>query len=281
MGQGLHTSIKAAVADQIGCSRDDVVPVTGDTMLAPDSGSTTASRGGYVVWRVAKEAGAALGADILAAAAIVLDRSPEELEIIPGGIGDRLSNSGELLLSFAALAASMLPDALPVAAIEFQFPRNDYSAGNARFIFAYGACLARVAVNRVTGMVRVLNLAQHTAAGPIIDVAAYLGQMEGGLVQGLGFTLTEDAMMRDGLYQTQNLDTYMLPGIRDTAAAITVLALEDLDAGDTLGPRGAGELGIGAITPALANAVANAIGYLPTAIPFLPEAMLDALGGRL
>jgi CO/xanthine dehydrogenase Mo-binding subunit len=278
MGQGLMTSIKAAVAGQMGCSRDDVIPVIGDTKLAPDSGSTTASRGGYVVWRVASEAGAMLATDILAAAAVVLDRAAVDLKIIPGGIGDRLSNSGEVWLSFADLARSMLADALPVSSIEFDFPKTDYTSGNARYIFAYGACVARVAVNRTTGMVRVVDLAQHTAAGPMIDVAAYLGQMEGGLIQGLGFTLTEDAIIERGRYQTANLDTYMLPGIRDTAERISVLALENLDAGDTLGPRGAGELGIGAITPAIANAVADAIGWCPPRIPFSPEAMLDAMG---
>jgi CO/xanthine dehydrogenase Mo-binding subunit len=104
--------------------------------------------------------------------------------------------------------------------------------------------------------------------------------MEGGAVQGLGFTLTENAIMDDGRYLTTNLDTYMLPGIRDTAASMSVFALEDLDEGDELGPRGAGELGIGAITPAIANAVADAIGFRSQTIPFSPEAILDAMRER-
>jgi|UPI00068C1617 xanthine dehydrogenase D subunit/xanthine dehydrogenase C subunit len=280
MGQGLLTSIKAAVAGELGCARHDVEPLIGDTKLAPDSGSTTASRGGYVVWQVAKAAGKHFVPALLAAASNILERPAESLRLGPGGFMDVGSNSGELLLSYRDLARSFPPSDLPEATVSFDFPKTDYTAGNARYIFAFGACLARVAVNRITGAVRVLDIHQHTAAGPIIDVAAYLGQMEGGVIQGLGFTLTENAIMNDGRYLTTNLDTYMLPGIRDTAARISVFALEDLDAGDELGPRGAGELGIGAVTPAIANAVADAISYRPQVIPFSPEAILDAMKGR-
>lgn len=280
MGQGLLTSIKAAVASELGCHRDDVEPLIGDTKLAPDSGSTTASRGGYVVWQVAKAASRRFVPDLLAAASGLLGRPAESLRLGPRGFMDVGSNSGDLLLSYRDLARSLAPSDLPEATVAFDFPKTDYTAGNARYIFAFGACLARVAVNRITGAVRVLDIHQHTAAGPIIDVAAYLGQMEGGAVQGLGFTLTENAIMNDGRYLTTNLDTYMLPGIRDTAASMSVFALEDLDKGDELGPRGAGELGIGAITPAIANAVADAIGFRPQTIPFSPEAILDAMRER-
>jgi nicotinate dehydrogenase large molybdopterin subunit len=144
-------------------------------------------------------------------------------------------------------------------------------------IFAFGATLARVAVSRITGQVRVLDLHQQTAAGPMLDLAAYLGQIEGGGLQGVGFTLTEHALMRDGRYVTANLDSYMLPSIADAPEATATFALEDLDPGDPFGPRGAGELGIGAVTPAIANAVADAIGWWPLRAPFDPEQLLDAM----
>ena len=68
----------------------------------------------------------------------------------------------------------------PSVTVAFDFPKTDYPTANARYIIAYGATLARVAVSRITGMVRVLDLHQHSAAGPVMDVAAYLGQLEGG-----------------------------------------------------------------------------------------------------
>jgi xanthine dehydrogenase D subunit/xanthine dehydrogenase C subunit len=277
MGQGLLTAIKSVLADELGCSRDDVRPVTGDTSLAPESGSTTASRGSAVVWLTARKAAPEFSVKMRNAAAQVLDRDPDSLTLAPGGIALQRANHGDLLLTYRELAERLSPDDRPSVTVEFEFPKNSYSAGNARYIFAFGAALARVAVSRVTGEICILDLHQHTAAGPVIDVAAYLGQMEGGAVQGLGFTLTEDATMRDGRYLTGNLDSYMLPGIQDSPAAMKIFALESLDDGDELGPRGPGELGIGAITPAIANALAAISGVWPSVTPFSPEAILAAL----
>ena len=278
MGQGLLTSIQGAVAQALGCGRDDVRPVTGDTAASPDSGSTTASRGTYVVWRVAELTAKPLAASLCAAAAECLEREQASLTVVPGGIAERGSNSGEVVMSFAELARALPEGDLPFAATSFEFPKSDVFTGNARLIFAFGAVVARVAVSRITGQVRVLNLNQHTAAGPMLDLAAYLGQIEGGGVQALGFTLTEDAPMRGGLHLIANLDGYMMPGIADAPESMASFALEDLDPGDPFGPRGTGELGLAAVSPAIANAVADATGHWPPVAPFDPEWMLDRLG---
>lgn len=273
MGQGLHAALAAAVADRLGCARSDVRPVTGDTGRAPDSGSTTASRGGYVVWKAVDLTAPSFAADLKAAAADLLGLSSEALAIVPGGVADRGRNDGPRL-TFAALAAALGPERRPSARADFSFPKTVHTKGNARFIFCAGAVVTRVAVSRVSGAVRVLDLHLHTAAGPVIDLASYLGQMEGGAVQGLGFTLSEDVVMRDGRMVTTNFDTYLMPTIRDAPARMTVTACESLDPGDPYGPRGAGELGIAAITPAIANAVADAAGRWPVVAPFQPEALL-------
>ena len=272
MGQGVLAIIQAAVAAAVGCDRNDVEPVTGDTARAPDSGSTSASRGTYVVWKGAHLAGPDLSRKLREAAATVLDRPVAALIVAPGGIRDARANSDELLISFRDLAARLVPEALPRAACTFDYPKTDYRAGNARFIFAFGATLARVQVDRATGQVRVLDLDQHSAGGPVLDPASYVGQMEGGSVQGLGFTLTEDVIIRGGRVVTDNFDTYMMPSIADAPDRTRVYAMEDLD--DEHGPRGIGELGIGSATPAIAAAIADATGYWPALTPIPPEAIL-------
>jgi xanthine dehydrogenase D subunit/xanthine dehydrogenase C subunit len=277
MGQGLLTLIRSTVSAELGCAREDVRPLTGDTRLTPESGSTTASRGTYVVWASARKAAPEFSLKLRTAAGRILGRDPETLVLAPGGLAERGSNSSDILLSYRALADALADDELPSVTVAYEFPKTEYSAANARYIFAFGAALARVAVSRVTGEVRVLDLHQHTAAGPVMDVAAYLGQIEGGAVQGLGFTLTENAPMREARYLTANLDTYMLPGIQDAPQVMRAFALEGLDPDDDLGPRGTGELGIGAVTPAIANAVAAATGHWPAVTPLSPENMLDAM----
>lgn len=277
IGQGLLAAIRASVSASLGIAREDVRPVTGDTGLTPDSGSTTASRGTYVVWAGARLAGPGFARAVVAAAARLLDRDPEDLALGPGGIREARSNSGRPLLTFAQVGARLADGERPSRSATFDYPKTAFTDANARFLFAFGATLARVAVDPVAGTVRVLDLHQHTAAGPVLDAAAYLGQIEGGGVQGLGFTLSEDARLAAGRHLTANLDTYMLPTIGDAPETSRVLALEDLDPGDPYGPRGVGELGIGAVTPAIAAAVADAIGAWPVVTPFPPETLLDAM----
>ena len=277
MGQGVHAAIRNTVAAELGCGLADVRPITGDTAAAPESGSTTASRGTYVVWRVAKETAPRLAQGLIEAGARALGKSADSLKIAPGGLAERRSNSGQLLISFTDLAHAFPPSRLPTVETSFEFPKSDYFDGNARLIFAFGATLARVAVNRVTGQVRVLDISQHTAAGPVLDHAAYLGQIEGASVQGLGFTVMENAVLRQGIYETGNFDSYLIPSIQDSPQSLAVFALEGLEPDDAFGPRGVGELGIGAVTPAIANAVADAIGFWPGRAPIEPESILDAL----
>lgn len=180
-------------------------------------------------------------------------------------------------MTFADLAVGLGNNERPLAETSFAFPKSDFTEGNARFIFAYGATLARIAIDRATGQVRVLDLEVHTAAGPVVDLASYLGQIEGGGVQGLGFTLSEDAITTDGVFRTGQFDSYILPTVSDAPARMSVFALEDLDPGDPFGPRGAGEIGIGAVTPAIVNAIGDALGLHPSITPLDPEALLDAI----
>jgi xanthine dehydrogenase D subunit/xanthine dehydrogenase C subunit len=275
MGQGLLALVVAAASAALGCGRDDIRPVIGDTANGPDSGPTTAARGTFVVWQAMRLAAPKFAARLRAAAAKHLGSDPEALELGIGGIVERNAER-RILLRYRTLAAALDAAELPCVEARFEYPKADYEAGNARFIFASGACVARVAVSRVTGEVRVLDLDQRSAAGPVMDVGAYLGQQEGGAVQAVGFTLSEDAVMSNGGYVTANFDTYMMPSIGDAPQRMAVYALEELDPGDRYGPRGVGELGIGAVTPAIANAVFAAIGVCPTRSPISPEAILDA-----
>lgn len=276
MGQGVVAVIQAALAAALGCDRDDVFPVFGDTGRTPDSGPTSASRGTYVIWKAANLMAPDFGGQLREAAARVLNQLPEDLVIMRGGLRSCRANSKDPAISFAALAAQLPPGQRPYADCIFEYPKTDWQSHNARFVFAFGATLARVAVDRITGEIRVLDLHQHTAAGPVLDVAAYLGQIEGGGLQGLGYTLTENFVMRAGVSVANNFDGYMLPTIADAPITSRVFALEELDCDDPYGPRGVGELGVAAVMPAIAAAVADAVGVWPTVAPISPEELLMA-----
>ena len=279
IGQGVLGVIRASVAQALGCGRADVRPILGDTGCTPDSGSTTASRGTQVGWHAAQRMAPGFRDALLAAAAGRLGRRAEDLAIGPGGIYEsRRNRVGEPLLSFAALAAGLGESERPQASCAFEFAKSAPTAGNARYIFCYGAAVARVAVDRVTGAIALLDLDHHTAAGPVLDAAGYLGQLEGAAVQAQGFTLTEDVRIADGRFLTGNFDGYMMPTSCDAPARMRVFAIEDLDPGDDLGPRGVGELGIGMASPAIAAAIADAVGIWMSEAPFDPEKLLAGLG---
>ena len=110
----------------------------------------------------------------------------------------------------------------------------------------------------------------------MLSPLAFAGQVEGGAVMGLGMALLEHMPEREGRYLHRNLDGYMVPTITD-APAVDVIALEDLVAGDRLGPRGVGEISMNVAVPALANAVADALGAPVRRLPVRPTDVLDAL----
>jgi len=118
------------------------------------------------------------------------------------------------------------------------------------------------------------------AAGPVIDPAGFVGQIEGGGVQALGFALSEDVPMLHGNALTRNFDAYMMPSIADAPESMRVFAIEALDRGDPYGPRGVGELGIGAAAPAIGAAVADAVGAWMATTPFDPDKLLSEIEGK-
>lgn len=281
MGQGMIPAVASSVAAALGIAREDIRVMFGDTSRTPDSGSTTASRGTYIVWKGAQLTAPGLRTALLEKASHALGTTPDRLALVPGGIGEAGSNSGEPLLTFSALAFKLGED-LPVERQFCAYPKTEYTKGNARFLFISGVTLARVAVDRITGMVRLLDMAQHSASGPVLDVASYLGQMEGAASQGMGMTLTEHVVMQDGRAVTGNLDTYIMPSIADRPIAMSTYALDELDDGDPYGPRGVGELGITGSAPAIGNAVARALGLKaqeawPCHLPLSPETLRNAM----
>jgi CO/xanthine dehydrogenase Mo-binding subunit len=139
--------------------------------------------------------------------------------------------------------------------------------------FVSCGAVAMVRVDRWTGRVAVQRMVLAPACGPMVVEQQYLGQVEGGAVMGLGLALLEDLPVDNGRYAHQNFDGYVMPSIAD-APEIEVLAVEHLDPGDAIGPRGVGEIVINAAVAAIANAVAEASARAITRVPIRPDDLL-------
>ncbi|KAF4326192.1 hypothetical protein G195_000243 [Phytophthora kernoviae 00238/432] len=144
----------------------------------------------------------------------------------------------------------------------FEYPTTPDNVVGGHYLYTYAAVAAEVEVNTLTGEAKLLDTKHVVAAGPVINPMGFIGQIEGGSVMALGFTLTEDALMQDSRYMTTNLDTYLIPTIRDIHTNLEVEAIEDLPEGDPFGPRGIGEIGSVALAPAITAAIHQATGPL-------------------
>jgi len=146
---------------------------------------------------------------------------------------------------------------------------------------SFQAGFAEVEVNTETGKVNILKMVVAHDIGKALNPMTVEGQLEGGVAQGIGYSLTEDFVvdMNTGVTLTDDFTSYKIPSILDIPE-IEVIIVEE---GDPVGPFGAksvGEPGLVAIAPSIANAIYDAIGVRITDLPITPEKILKALEGK-
>jgi CO/xanthine dehydrogenase Mo-binding subunit len=145
--------------------------------------------------------------------------------------------------------------------------------GEAYFTYVYGANLAEVEVDTVTGQVNVTKFISSHDIGRTLNLNGAKGQVYGGIAMGLGYALLEEYSEENGLPTLENFDEYLLPTICDVPD-INIIFIENPD---SLGPFGAKSLGEPAselAAPAIVNAVANAIGIRVRDLPLTLERVL-------
>lgn len=138
--------------------------------------------------------------------------------------------------------------------------------GNAYFTYVYSCQAAEVSVNKKTGKIKLLNIVAAHDIGKAINRPMLLGQMYGGITQGVGMALTEDFKIEDGKIISLNFDTYSLPRMTDLPE-MTGVIVENHDPHSLTGAKGIGEPALELIAPAIANAVSNATGIRLTSLP--------------
>ncbi|MDQ0245486.1 xanthine dehydrogenase D subunit [Bacillus fengqiuensis] len=274
-GQGLLSVIEHIVTEEIGCSSEDILIVIGDTALVPPSGSSTASRGTSMVWQAVRRMKGSFRQRILEHAEQLTGIQSSQLRLGAGGIW----SNKEGVASQPCLTYEQLGKEHPVVVnTNFHFPTTPDAVNGGHFLYSFGAVAVRVEVDVLTGKVKVVDMDHAVAAGPVVSPLGYLGQIEGGGVMALGYTLMEEALMSESSYVTENLDSYLIPGICDVPFKMEVEAIETLYEGDPFGPRGVGEIGTVAVAPAIAKAIHDAAGCWISRLPVSAEAVVKAVG---
>ncbi|HSE92805.1 MAG TPA: xanthine dehydrogenase family protein molybdopterin-binding subunit [Methylomirabilota bacterium] len=282
-GQGLETAFAQVAADRLGVPIDDVAVLHSDTAVVPAGVGTFGSRsiavGGPAI---------AVSVDKILdkarrIAAALLEAAPEDLIWKPGrfavrGLPDRAATLAQI--ASAAHAAKALPPGLEpgLEASTIWDPEN--------FTYPSGTHLAFVEVDRATGEIRLLRVVAVDDAGRVINPMLVDGQIHGGLAQGIGQALCEHTVYdEDGQCLTASLMDYAAPRA-DNLPPFDLDRVETPTPVNPLGAKGCGEAGTIGSTPAVVNAVIDALAPLGVThldMPLTPArvwAAIDAANHR-
>lgn len=146
-------------------------------------------------------------------------------------------------------------------------------------VHVFQALVAEVEVNRETGKVKVRRFHHVVDATKIINPIIFKGQIEGGLTQGLGFSLMEHLALEDGRVATLSFGDYKIPTIRDVPP-LTISVVKAREGPGPFGAKSVAECGIGVAAPAIANAIYQATGVRIVDLPITAEQILKGLAEK-
>jgi CO/xanthine dehydrogenase Mo-binding subunit len=264
-GSGTHTILRQLVAEEMQVPIEQVLVVIGDTDTTPYDAGTRASRMTYVAGRAALRACEQLRAQLIKQAARILECAAEEVHY-SRGIFSLRDDPGQRVELKRVIAQN--GDAHMVTIVE-----NAAQPDHVTYICAQ---VAEVKVDPETGRITVERFVTTHDVGTIMNPMTHQGQIEGGVIMGLGHTLMEELVLDRGRVINTNLGDYKLPTIADIPKLQTVL----LSSGGGLGPyeaKSIGELVNNSAAAAVANAVADAVGVRLFELPITSERIYYAL----
>ena len=278
VGQGLVGVASQIVGEVMGVRPEDIRLVVGDTALTPDGGATTASRQTFITGNAVRLAALDLKALLAQTAAEMLDSSPDAVEFVDGQVV-----SGGVRVGLRALAeAARKEGRRPVVRRVYTPPRTVPlgQEGDVHFAYGYATQVAEVEVDLDTGDVRVLRVVAAHDVGKAINPRAVQGQIEGGVVMGIGLALKEELVLNEGRIVSDTLAKYKIPTVDDVPEIIPILVESPATEGP-FGAKGVGEIPSIATVPAIANAIYDATGVRLTRIPIRREHLREAIRAKL
>lgn len=264
MGQGLVTVMRTIVAEEMAVSPERVKVLVMDTDLTPNGGPTTASRQTFVTGNACRCAAKTLRDQITAILAEKYDARPEQIRYADG-----LIHANGHSLTYAEIYREMRAlGQQPRVRYEYEAPKTQPlgEGGDMHFAFSFGAQAAEVEVNKLTGEVSVLRVVSANDVGMAVNPLGLQGQVEGGVMMGLGNALTEEFIVEDGYVVTDRLARYRIPGIMLTPDITSIIVEHPVEAGP-YGAKGVGEMCSIPTTPAITNAIYNAVGVRIDKLP--------------
>lgn len=280
VGQGVLTTITQIAAEVLKVKPEALQIIPGDTHLTKSSGSTSATRQTFFTGNAVKEASEGLLSNIYHYASIEFRSNHVELEMEDGYIFRKDNPNNKL--SYRELAKKVAAKGANLKAEASFFPHTDKpdpktGQGEKLYVaYTFVTQIIEVEVDIDTGIVEVLNVYTSADIGKAINPQNVEGQIEGGTVQGIGMALMEEQVIKEGITLNPDLTGYLIPTSMD-APHFTTRLVENEDSEGPFGAKGIGEPATIATTPAIANAIFDAIGVRICHLPITPEKILKAL----
>ena len=264
---GTRASIAMQAAEVLGIPAEDVQPSVADTDSVGYTFLTGGSRTTFASGWAAYECAQDIKRQMIERAATIWEVSAADVELVDGAFQHQ--SDSDLKMTFKELAAQLNGSGGPISSQVSVDPRG---AGG-----AFSTHIVDVEVDPETGKVDILRYTTVQDAGKAIHPSYVEGQMQGGVVQGIGWALNEEYFFNpDGQMVNSSFLDYRMPISLDLPMIDTVI-VEVANPGHPYGVRGVGEVPIVPPMAAIANAIHDAIGVRMERLPMSPGAILEAL----
>jgi CO/xanthine dehydrogenase Mo-binding subunit len=284
MGQGQKTTFAQIVAERLGLPLEKVHMAQVDTDISPFGFGSFATRGtlmgGNGVLAAAKEAFRQL-AEV---AAELLEANPLDIECRNEKFFVRGSSSISVAFEEVANQAATARRGAPVIGTGFYepptvFPDPETKRGNISPAYPFACQIAEVEVDPDTGQVTVVDFVAAHDVGRAINPMATAGQIQGGVAQGLGWTLMENMVTEKGRVSNPDFLDYVVPTALDVPD-IRPIVVESPEPNGPYGAKGIGEPALNPAMSAITNAIYNATGIRVKELPVSAENILAELKRR-
>jgi CO/xanthine dehydrogenase Mo-binding subunit len=266
-GTGTYTMLRQIVAEELRLPPGSIQVQVWDTDGVPFDTGVGGSRVTRVAGQAAYQAAGEASRAVLRVAADVLDW-PEESVTLRG----------------TEVVHQETGEHHPWAAILQRWGQPVVGKGsvhdmNPSPVTSFTAQVAEVSVDPETGAVQLLRLTTAHDVGRILNPMDHQGQIEGAVVQGIGYGLSEDLSVNEGKVDSANFGDYKIPNVKDIPALETIILASESGPGP-YHAKGIGENPVGPVAPAIANAVEDAVGVRIRDLPITAERVYRALADR-
>lgn len=277
VGGGTGTSLGQIAAEELGVRLAAVRVVIADTDLTPFDHGTYSSRVTPYVGAAVKLAAADARRQIVALAARLWNLPAEGIRIANGRVSAKSHRPITLTELFAPsrvveIVGVGTSQSKRLWAGEASQQEKDSSAPG----WPFGAQAVEVAVDRETGVIRLVRVASAHDVGKAINPMGVTSQIQGGIMMGLGYALSEGLLFDDGKITNASFADYKIPTTRDIPAATPMIVEKNYDS-EPYGAKGVGEMSVFGIAPAVANAIARVTGVRIKDLPMSAEKVREQL----